>query len=112
MHTYHNYLTLFLIAAMLQAAAAPGPACVTAADGTCRIALDALLADNNGPSLTALVLSTTDQGPLVVPNIPTPWQTSGTPYAGAVVLDRKLVKPGEVLHVTGARAAAVASTLW
>ncbi len=43
------------------------------------------------------------QGLLVSPAVSTPYVSEPANYTGDVVLDRKLVKPGDALHVTGGR---------
>lgn len=104
---------------LLQESATPGAACVTAADGSCVIDLIAaktqLSAANAGgnsafqPSAESAtysaVITADGHGPLVVPDLPNSgrYRTMGPnkDYVATLVLDRKLVKPGDDLHVTG-----------
>jgi hypothetical protein len=100
---------------VLQEAATPGPACVTSADGSCIIDLAAAKAkpmagnsafqpSDEGATYSA-VITADGHGPLVVPDVPNSGRhhTMGPnkDYVATLVLDRKLVKPGDNLHVTG-----------
>lgn len=101
----------------LQDAATPGPTCTTASDGSCVIDLVAakvqqLKAASNAAfqpleesgAYTA-VITAEGHGPLVVPEVPNSGRfrngRAGKEYVATLVLDRKLVKPGDDLHVTG-----------
>lgn len=106
---------------LLQDAATPGPACITASDGTCIIDLAAARSQkaaansasnspyqpfDDGASYSA-VITAEGHGPLVVPDLPNSARyrsssgAAGRDYVATLVLDRKLVKPGDDLHVTG-----------
>lgn len=99
-----------------------GPSCVTSSDGGCTIDLKAAKqqqAAKNGansgfqPSMdsaTQTALITADgHGPLLVPDLPNSGRyrssssssSDNKQYMATLVLDRKLVKPGDELHVTG-----------
>lgn len=59
---------------------------------------------SDSASYTAVVTAS-GHGPLVVPDLPNSARyrssTEGKEYVATLVLDRKLVKPGDDLHVTG-----------
>jgi hypothetical protein len=107
-----------------QDAAVPGPSCSTSADGTCTLDLAAAAraaaqsrAGNSafspldGTGQYTAVVTAEGHGPLVVPSVPNSarYVTSSSSgsggsrreYVATLVLDRKLVKPGDDLHVTG-----------
>lgn len=115
-------LLLFLL--LWQDAATAGPACITASDGTCIIDLAAAksqkaAANSTGASAYkpfddsaqySAVITAQGHGPLVVPDLPNSARyrsssSAGKEYVATLVLDRKLVKPGDELHVTGEWAA-------
>lgn len=107
---------------MLQEAATAGPACVTSADGSCIIDLAAAKVKPNTASSAgnsafqpsdegatySAVITADGHGPLVVPDLPNSgrYRIMGPnkDYVATLVLDRKLVKPGDDLHVTGGAA--------
>ena len=113
-------MMLCVAVAAWQDAATPGPSCTTSPEGTCSIDLNAAKAaqqknaKNAGSpafqpafesaTLTA-VITAEGHGPLVVPQVPNSgrYRTSNDnkEYVASIVLDRKLVKPGDELHVTG-----------
>lgn len=115
---------LLLLLLLRQDAATAGPACITASDGTCVIDLAAAKSQKaepnaagasayqpfeDGASYTA-VITAEGHGPLVVPDVPNSARyrsssSAGKEYVATLVLDRKLVKPGDDLHVTGEWAA-------
>jgi hypothetical protein len=112
-----TYVCCLLV--VLQEAATPGAACVTSADGSCIVDLAAAKVKPNSANLAAnsafqpsdegatysAVITADGHGPLVVPDLPNSgrYRTMGPnkDYVATLVLDRKLVKPGDDLHVTG-----------
>lgn len=104
-----------------QESATAGPACITSADGSCLIDLVVVKAQQQKAAANAAgnslfqpsaesatysaVITAGGHGPLVVPDLPNSgrFRSSGPSkdYVATLVLDRKLVKPGDDLHVTG-----------
>lgn len=77
--------------------------CTTGANGSCDLKYNDLTTRfaNMGYSLSAVVTAA-GEGPLVIPAIPSPGSSmAAAQYQGILVLDRKLIKQGDKLHVTG-----------
>lgn len=77
-------------------AATQGASCMTGADGACTLTTPS----SKGGQLSAVV-DAGAQGQVHVPALETYYEFAPSPYVGALVLDRALVRPNDTLHFTG-----------